>query len=261
MLICPNCKSELHREQQSFYCDNRHCFDIAKSGYVNLVMNHHMKQGDDKDMVKARSNFLNQGYYEELAKALISKIEPINHEVICDAGCGEGYYTHLIKSAFPESELFGFDLSKSALMHAAKQNDDIQYAISSIFDLPLSDASCDIVLNIFAPCADREFHRILKPQGKLIQVLPSPRHLYQLKELLYEKVYENEDQVPSLEGFTSEVYEVKTMMHIEHNSDIQSLFQMTPYYWKTSPCAKERIKECTHLDCEAAFYIAIHQKT
>ena len=37
ILICPVCKNELFFENKTAKCENNHCFDLAKEGYVNLL--------------------------------------------------------------------------------------------------------------------------------------------------------------------------------------------------------------------------------
>lgn len=44
MLRCPNCHAELKREGKAFRCRNGHSFDVARQGYVNLLVN--AAQGD-----------------------------------------------------------------------------------------------------------------------------------------------------------------------------------------------------------------------
>ena len=99
MFICPVCKNELNKTGKSFICSNGHCFDMAKSGYVNLLLkstggNH----GDNKLMVSSSRDFLDKGYYEPLREAIVKMCREFTAtgDIIVDCGCGEGYYTSKI---------------------------------------------------------------------------------------------------------------------------------------------------------------------
>lgn len=67
IFICPVCGEKLDRSGKSYICPNRHTFDMAKSGYVNLLPtnNSGSVHGDNKLMLRARREFLE--------KAIISR--------------------------------------------------------------------------------------------------------------------------------------------------------------------------------------------
>ena len=124
-LICPFCGAPLARENNSLYCggERRHCFDIAKSGYVTLTRAPG-SSGDDREMVRARTAFLDSGCYLPFANAVADAIDNAYNKAdgglqcVIDAGCGEGYYT----SAFAEHNyICGIDISKDAVRFAAKR--------------------------------------------------------------------------------------------------------------------------------------------
>lgn len=260
MLICPKCKNILKLSGRVFRCDEGHCFDQSKAGYVNLVLNGNAQSGDDKAMVRARSNFLNHGYYQILVDELVKLSILYKSEIIVDAGCGEGYYTNQIAKENPETTIYGFDLSKAALNHASKNTNKVQYALASLFHLPIMDETCDLLFNVFAPCAYQEFCRVLKSNGHLVEVKPGPNHLMEMKSLLYEDVYENEVELDLYEGFTCEQYIIKDGVEIRSKEDIKALFSMTPYYWKTSAEAKEKLYQLNTLKIQVEFLIRIHTK-
>ena len=156
-LRCPVCGGgfTLSENRKSLICENRHCYDIAKSGYVNFCGSH---GGDSKEAVAARREFLALGYYRGVADqicALLKQYSP--GKAVADLGCGEGYYGDLIASQ--GFDLLGFDLSKPAIEAAAKRkNENAFFSVAGIFDLPLKDGSVDAITNIFAPCAEKEYH-------------------------------------------------------------------------------------------------------
>ena len=258
LFICPNCGEYLKREGTSYYCVRRHCFDIAKQGYINLLrsnqssLKHH---GDDRLMVKARRDFLEKGFYAELKDRLCDDIMHMTDKpsVLIDAGCGEGYYTRAVTESLKNKNALaaagGVDISKDAVAYAARAGGNIQYAVAGVFDLPVKDETADIVLNIFAPLAYEEFYRILKLGGILAVVYPLENHLIELKQTVYEKAYKN-DRVPDVpQGFgLITVREIKQVIHLESNEDIVNLFKMTPYYYKTGADDQKKLESITRLD-------------
>lgn len=260
MLKCPKCNEKLYKQDHVYCCQNHHSFDIAKRGYCNLLMGNRTSSGDDKDMVRARTNFLQQGYYEPLRKCLIEMIKTMDINIMVDAGCGEGYYTNEIKEYMKNIEIYGFDLSKSAIDEACKAKNDVHYFVSSVFHMPIENTAVDLILSIFAPIHELENKRILKRQGYFLKVEPGPVHLHDLKTILYDEVYENEAEAVQYSSFKLMkqellTYEI-TLSSAEH---IRALFQMTPYYWKTSRQATQRLYALDELTTKVQFHIELYQ--
>ena len=250
-LMCPVCGKSLIKSGRSAVCASGHSFDYAKSGYLNLLLNSPGIHGDDKDMVKARTRFLQSGAYAFLRERL--RQLSAGCDIAADLGCGEGYYT----SALEAEERYGFDLSKDALKHAAKNDLSGQYTVASIFHLPLADSSCDMVLTCFAPLAAAEIRRILKPGGKFIFVTPGPRHLYEMKEILYEHPYENTVE-PADTGMPCIHEETISAEQTVSNQALLDLFMMTPYAWKTEKTGTDRLSEAGDIRITCEFVIRIY---
>ena len=175
-LICPVCSRLLEAEPHRYICPKGHCFDRAKSGYVNLLQKQrHRQRGDDAEMAKARRDFLNAGYYQPLLDAVSACAIRNGAAKIADIGCGEGWYSCGLLRKLAEqgiaAELTGIDISPEILRFAAARasHDGIaaqtDWAVASVSRLPLADDSCDCILNLFAPCEPAEFRRILKKRG------------------------------------------------------------------------------------------------
>ncbi len=261
---CPVCKKALFIEGRTYKCENGHSFDIAKEGYVNLLLSNKSTDtsGDDKEMVRARTHFLDGGYYEVLRIKVSQLIESLCPEraVLLDAGCGEGYYT----SAYSEiaESACGIDISKSAVKHAAKRCKKALFAMGSVYHLPILDKSCDVVVNCFSPNAPDEFKRVLKDGGYLLYVVPGARHLWELKSILYDSPYENEEKTEQYDGFElADVVSVGTSFSLNTNEDILSLFHMTPYTWNTPKEGAERLSGLEKLDVTADFRIHVYKKS
>lgn len=276
--ICPVCHAKgqeelLKTEEHTVVCPQRHSFDRAKSGYVNLLMpgdKHSKMPGDNQLMVAARQKFLNTGYYQPLADAvgqlLIQQAGAGCQSLhIADAGCGEGYYTAHVRKMLMEQgisvRMLGVDISKTALDKAAKRDQQTEFAVASIFHLPLGSASCDVLLNLFAPFCAEEMQRVLRPGGWLLMVSPGKRHLLELKSAVYDEPYANEIKEESLEGFELAVHKnLEYPMVFSKNEDIMNLFQMTPYYYKTSQKNQQRLLNITELTVTASFEILLYKK-
>lgn len=264
--ICPVCRKNLNDLGNLCKCDNRHCFDKSKFGYVNLLQSQKSsakRHGDDRLMVRARRDFLNAGYYGFLLDGLYEICEKFftDNSVILDAGCGECYYSSEIKQKYG-FDFVGVDISKDALEFASKRKSGIKTAVASLFDLPFADGCFDGLLNIFSPEADGEFRRVLKKDGIMIRVIPLERHLYDLKAVIYDKPYENEVPEPSVDGFELiKTVQRKARIHLRNNDDIQNLFKMTPYYYKTGKDDQQKINSLESFETQAEFEIRIYKRT
>jgi len=266
MLICPKCKEKLNIEGRTYTCVNRHCYDTAKSGYVNLLLANQMNSalpGDNKLMVQARKAFLDKGYYAPLAEALCRAVSEYASKgcKILDAGCGEGYYTEKIAVACPDTEIVGIDISKNAADYAARRTKAVKFAVGSVFHLPVADGSCDVLTTLFAPYCGEEFQRVLKDNGIMIMVIPAERHLWQLKCAVCDEPYLNEVKDFALDGFELLKRETVTgEIDLPCNEDITALFAMTPYYYKTSAEGQQRLSEINTLTTEIGFEVLVYKK-
>lgn len=266
--ICPVCGQALEDNGKTLFCINKHSFDKAKSGYINLLLSSSQgNHGDSAEMIKARRNFLEADYYLPLAKLLSTVVAHHTPQncVIVDAGCGEGYYTEKITNHLVEQgktpEVFGVDVSKHAADFAAKKHKNINFAVASVADMPFADDFADAVISVFAPFAADEFLRILKPEGVVIRAFPLERHLFSLKKLLYENPYENEvDDIPPECFEKLEMREQKSEITVVGKEMISALFSMTPYFHRTSLEDKEKLTEIENLKTEICFGIDIYKR-
>lgn len=252
MLICPVCKEKLEKVNKSFVCKNHHSFDVAKQGYVNLSRKQTKNHGDNALMVKARTEFLEKDYYAFMREFVKEKAFG---DAYLDAGCGQGYYTKEIGKDFEKS--YGIDLSKEAILHASKQDKHTQYIVGSLFDMPFPDESIDCITSIFVPLGQKEIYRVLKNEGLWIVVGPGPRHCWQLKEVLYDTPYEND--MPE----NQELYEMVSQNIISKKKmveDVWSLLEMTPYRYKSSQDALERVKQLERLEVTFEFVVTVYKK-
>ena len=269
MFICPDCGGILERDVHVCRCGKGHCFDIAKEGYVNLLppnRRHSGSPGDDREMVNARTAFLNGGWYAPLRERICKAVTEwkADRPVLLDAGCGEGYYTTALSDALAgrDGHVCGVDLSKAACRRAAKRCPQAEIAVASVYHLPVADRSADILADCFSPLAEEEFRRVLKPGGLFLYVVPGPRHLWELKEILYENPYENAFREEDYAGFeTLPEIPLSFLFRLENREEIGALFHMTPYTWKTPKDGAERLMEARELEVTAEFRILRFRRT
>ncbi|MDE5582700.1 MAG: methyltransferase domain-containing protein [Ruminococcus sp.] len=261
ILICPVCREKLGISGKTYTCANRHSFDIARSGYVNLLLSKHTGKtvhGDNKIMVQARRDFLEKGYYSPLRESLC---ENVQEGVILDAGCGEGYYTNGILNALPNAEIYGIDISKTAVDMASKRTKKITFATASVFNIPVADSSVDTLVTIFSPYCSAEFLRVLKINGIMIMAIPSENHLLELKQAVYDTPYKNKVKPYELDGFgLVSKKRITYNFTLESNKDIQSLFSMTPYFYRTNYTQSKKLAELENLTTTADFELLIYRK-
>ena len=245
-LICPVCGNQLSREDMRYICRKGHSFDRAKSGYVNLLQRQrHRQRGDDAEMAKARQQFLNAGYYQPLLSAILARLPRKSKADLLDVGCGEGWYSCAAVSELhgqgSAASLCGIDISPQILRFAANRAKQqgiaavTDWAVASVNHLPVADASCDCILNLFAPCEPDEFRRVLKKDGLLIRVMPLEKHLWQLKQAIYEKPYENRPVLEAPAGFAAADLTTINETITVPAAHLKALFAMTPYAHKTAP--------------------------
>lgn len=262
-IICPLCHQPLTATEKFWHCENKHSFDIAKQGYCNLLPVQHKKSkspGDDAQMVAARKTFLGEGHYLPLAQQLNRRVieqlqsKNINNAQLLDAGCGEGYYTSLLGQALQQHssqhQLIGTDISKHAILAAAKQDKNTQWFVANSNALPVARHSCDILLSLFSPTQPAEFYRALKHDGLLILATTGKNHLLELRELLYQQVNDGVfDPSAALEQqFT--LIDIETIdfeLQLHNNLSIQNLLAMTPHYWRASPERKSALEKISQL--------------
>lgn len=280
LLRCTTCHQRLERGQHDYRCVNGHLFDIARQGYVNLLLSHQMRSkepGDSVQMVQSRRKFLNRGFYDSVSAALneIVGLNALGQRSgfinVLDAGCGEGFYTKRLKDflglrfgAATDQRFYGVDISKPAIRMATQHDRAITWVVASVLDLPVMTSTLDLVMSVFAVPNYQEFSRVLKEDGKLVMVTPGPRHLLSLRKIIYTEVFEH-SLVKSLrgsEGLFSRVDStaVAYRLVLDDWEDIMNLLTMTPYYWNINLEQKGRVEALTKLDLEVDVLVSVLKK-
>lgn len=258
---CPLCHAPLTRSGNSYLCPQRHQFDQAKEGYVNLLPVQHKRSrepGDSAEMMQARRAFLDAGHYQPLRDAVSEKLRAIEPENLLDIGCGEGYYTHAF--AAKAGQTWGLDVSKTAVRYGAKRYPQVNFCVASSQRLPFDDNSMDVVVRIYAPCNPLELKRVVKPGGWVITVTPGPRHLMEMKGLIYSEIQLHAPHSEVIEGFSLVSHDALAYPMQLTGEEATTLLQMTPFAWRAKPEVWEALKRETQFNCQTDFAIHAWQR-
>lgn len=197
---CPVCQENLTLVESSLKCNNRHSFDLAKFGYVNLAPQIKQSANYDKENFQNRQQILEASFYQailEVVSDLLSNSK--NAKTILDIGCGEGFYSRKLQESHPDKTFYAFDISKDSVQIAAKSEPNwaVNWFVGDLSRLPLQDASMDILLDLFSPANYGEFRRVLSKDGILIKVIPTKNHLKEIRQKVQDQLtnkdYSNQD--------------------------------------------------------------------
>lgn len=263
-LICPICGKELSRQEKSFICPERHSFDIARQGYVNLLtvqQKHSLAPGDTREQVLSRRAFLEAGFYAPIAQTLIDTARKYSVAgEILDIGCGEGWYSAQLADTL-QLPLTGLDISKEAVRCAAAKYKQHQWLCATAAHIPVPDCAAGLLTSLFALTLPEEFHRVLSPNGLYFQVLAAEDHLLGLKSIIYDELHHKEkDTVPELPGFQRiESIPIRFDFTAE-NEQIRNLFSMTPHVFRIGKNGADRLAKTTHLEDTASCILNVFRR-
>lgn len=266
--LCPHCHAPLARDGKRLVCAAGHSYDLARQGYVNLLPPGRRAHGDNRAMIEARHRFLDSDIYAPLRDRACGMLAQyaLPCRRLLDVGCGEGYYTEAFYRAVCQSngqptEVVGIDLSRDALIFAARRCPDLHLAAASCYALPLADRSVDCITCFFAPDAAAEFDRVLSPGGLLLLAFPGRRHLWELKEILYDTPYENDVHDTARRGYSIVAEQTVEYRHaLSSPEQIRALYEMTPYCYRTPAAGRARLDARTSLSVTCAFELVLYRK-
>jgi len=249
-------------------CSSGHNFDIARQGYVNLLLVQDKRSrnpGDTKEMVDARRRFLDTGVYEAISEhfnQIVSETLTVPHDKpinILDAGCGEGYYLERFFNAVsalerPEScSLVGMDISKLAIIAATKRNrKNVTWVVGTNRKPPVLSGSIDCIFSIFGYPVYEAFRHVLRGNGCIVLAEAGPNHLIELREIIYEDVHkEGPPSLTAAEGQGFHLIDEQTLttqVGPLTNMQIRDLLAMTPHFYRIKQEQKEAAEEADKLN-------------
>ncbi|MDU4514930.1 putative RNA methyltransferase [Streptococcus mitis] len=233
---CPICQENLTLVENSLKCKNRHSFDVAKFGYVNLAPQIKQSANYDKENFQNRQLILEAGFYQAILEAisdLLSNSE--SAKTILDIGCGEGFYSRKLQESHSDKTFYAFDISKDSVQIAAKSEPNwaVNWFVGDLARLPIKDASMDLLLDIFSPANYGEFRRVLSKNGILIKVIPTENHLKEIRQKIQDQLtkkdYSNQDIKNHFqEHFSILSSQTASLTKTITAEQLQALLSMTP---------------------------------
>jgi len=186
MLLCPvrDCHMALGRMKRQLFCPRGHSFDVARSGYINLLQPQERRSkqpGDSAAAIAARRRLHDRGVTEPLLHAIAETVAASPGDVVLDAGCGDGFYLGSLarQGGF---EAHGVDISTAAVDAAARRYPGCEWIVANADRfLPYADRSFSMVLSIMARMNSGEFRRVLRDDGRLLVALVAPEDLIELR--------------------------------------------------------------------------------
>ena len=233
---CPICQENLTLVENSLKCSNRHSFDLAKFGYINLAPQIKQSANYDKENFQNRQQILEAGFYQAILEGVSNLLatKP-SAKTVLDIGCGEGFYSRKLQEVHPEKTFYAFDISKDSVQIAAKSEPNwaVNWFVGDLARLPIKDASMDILLDIFSPANYGEFRRVLSKDGILIKVIPTENHLKEIRQMvqdqLTKKDYSNQDIKEHFqEHFSIQSSQIASLTKHITAEQRQALLAMTP---------------------------------
>ena len=233
---CPICQENLTLVESSLKCNNRHSFDLAKFGYVNLAPQIKQSANYDKENFQNRQQILEAGFYQAILEGVSDLLEANpSAKTVLDIGCGEGFYSRKLQETHSDKTFYAFDISKDSVQIAAKSeaNWAVNWFVGDLARLPIKDASMDILLDIFSPANYGGFRRVLSKDGILIKVIPTKNHLKEIRQTVQDQLtnkdYSNQDIKNHFqEHFTILSSQTASLTKTITTKQLQALLSMTP---------------------------------
>lgn len=185
---CPICYKKIKaKKPASLVCQNGHCYNISKYGYIHFLPNQKPTKYQ-KELFESRRLIFEHGYYEPLAENMYHLVEEHqknkNSFRVLDAGCGEGYYDWYLQNRLQNAEIYAFDNRKEAVKMGAQKCREIKWFVGNLANLPMQTETVDMLVEIFAPSNYSEFARVLKKDGCLLKVIPGEGYLKELRQAI-----------------------------------------------------------------------------
>ena len=259
---CPICQENLTLVESSLKCENRHSFDLAKFGYVNLAPQIKQSANYDKENFQNRQQILEAGFYQAILEGISDLLatKP-SAKIVLDIGCGEGFYSRKLQEVHPEKTFYAFDISKDSIQIAAKSEPNwaVNWFVGDLARLPIKDASMDILLDIFSPANYGEFRRVLSKDGILIKVIPTENHLKEIRQMvqdqLTKKDYSNQDIKEHFqEHFSIQSSQIVSLTKPITTEQRQALLSMTPLLFHVDQ-SKINWSQLTEITIEAEILV------
>ncbi len=255
LLLCTvrECRAPLERRDRQYICANGHSFDLARSGYLNLLQPQDRRSrtpGDSMDAAVARRRFLDAGHAQLLVDGIVRALPLRDGATLLDVGCGEGHHLAAFRRAYG-IEACGIDISAPAIDLAARRHRDALWIVGNADRfLPFADASLDAITSITARMNPEEFRRLLAPGGVLLVAIPGADDLIELRESILGERVERDRSDRTVEMFAPHftLNQRETIRHVAR-FDRQSMIDvMSSSYRGLRTRERERLEQMDAID-------------
>jgi 23S rRNA (guanine745-N1)-methyltransferase len=227
----------IEQRGHSIFCPNHHSLDISKKGSIHFI-NHKVNTEYNGDMLESRRRIIDAGLFDGILEK-VSQLIPNGHQNIIDVGSGDGSpLVRLENLRDNKDSAVGFDISKPGVNLSTSQlRENIFFCVADLSNLPFSDHSISVIMDLFSPSSYNEFNRVICSGGHLIKIIPNAGYLIELRKKLYEdnNINYNYDNNKVLTLFKqhypqSKDYNVKYTFEVP--SELRKdLLIMTPLHW------------------------------
>jgi 23S rRNA (guanine745-N1)-methyltransferase len=245
-LTCPHGEPSLRLVEGGLVCPSGHQFDVARQGYVNLLLGPAPAAADTAAMVSARERIQSAGHQGAITAALVAAVRAALPDgpqaTIVDIGAGTGHHLAAVVEATGAPAGLAVDLSKHAARRAARAHPRVGAIVADVWrGVPVRDAAAAVVLVVFAPRDPVELTRILRPAGVLVAVTPTPRHLAPLVATLG-LLQVDEDKTGTLDRAMSSVATLERRQVVEEvrelvHDEVAAIVAMGPSAHHLDPAA------------------------
>lgn len=235
-MLCPICGSHFHIQGNSLICENDHCYDFSKKGYINFVPTHQQdKEKYNEALFEARKTILNAGFYRpvlERISSILTNTYADSPFTLLDVGCGEGYYSRSLSERFGKATIIGCDISRAAIISAAQSSRQPLWMIANLKKLPIATQSINVLLDILTPADYTEFRRITGDY--LIKVIPGNDYLKEIRQAVAHNLsrgesYNNQEVVNHLHENISIMENQRLLYTLPLSStESRAFLRMTP---------------------------------
>jgi 23S rRNA (guanine745-N1)-methyltransferase len=193
-----DCGLLLESRERVFICARNHSYDVARSGYINLLQPHDrrsLRAGDAKEAIAARSRLLAAGIGTHVVEGVVACVARLNlpdDAVVADLGSGGGEVMGAL-AATGRITAIGVDLSTAAADRAARAFPQVTWVVANADRrLPFVDRTVDVIVSLHGRRSPRECARVLSRPGRLVVGVPAPDDLIELRESVQGRASEDD---------------------------------------------------------------------
>lgn len=265
---CPLCRQRLHfhEESRGWHCDGKHHFDKREIGYWDFYKGNKPRNAESRQELRARQFLVTSGLFQPAVESMVKVLQTqdsASERNCVNLGPGHAWIGKLLAQALTEHEIplkvFSPLESENEAFAAAKSGMEA-VCLTPLKSLPFADASADMLWLLDIPAKGKEWQRILKPGGLLLMLAAGPRHLWQIKEFVYDGLTEK-PFVLELSGQFELISETPvSWTHALSVADAKVLMGMAPWAWRVKEASLKAMEKGDFSGLEMDYRIILAKK-